>query len=404
MYHALTIPRIRAKTSEKSHQMRIILATPDFPPWDGGVSRVAAALARGLTDLGAEVIVLAAKQSPGERSADLNLPFEVFRAGLPKAKALKPVFAWAHLFSLVASVRPHLIFATSWQPFGLAAALLPRGTDCAIQVHGSEIVSRKFSSGRWRWLMGFAFNRAEGAIAVSNYAKGLLEDVGVDPARIAVIENGVSPERFSGEREEGLARRYGVSGKKVLITVTRLVKRKGIDDVIRSLPGLLVREPDAIFLVGGKGPEEERLKGLAQELGVADRVVFAGFVEEEELAAFYRLGDVFVLPSKVDEDAGEVEGFGISFLEAAAAGLPAVGGRSGGVAEAVVHEETGLLVKPGESGALADALAKLLSDEGLRRTMGRAARARVEESFTWEKISARYLDFFEKEVLGGIRV
>ncbi len=384
--------------------MRIILATPDFPPWDGGVSRVAGELAHGLTRLGAKVIVLCAKQTQGEKASDLAKPFEVFRMGLPKAKALKPLFAWPHLFSLIASVRPHMVFAATWHPFGLAAALLPRGTGFAIQVHGTEIVSHKFASPRWRWLMRTAFNRAEGAVAVSNYSKGLIEKVGVDPSRVAVIENGVDPEGFAGQRDELLAQRYGVAGRKVLVTVARLVKRKGLDEVIRALPRVAAHVPDVAFLVGGRGPEEANLRTLAGDLGVADRVIFAGFITDDELGPFYRLGDVFVLPSREDEARGEVEGFGISFLEAAAAGLPAVGGRSGGVAEAVVHGETGLLVNPGDTEGLADALLKLLGDRDLRTQMGQRGRERVEASFTWNKISARYLDFFEKEILGGVRV
>jgi phosphatidylinositol alpha-1,6-mannosyltransferase len=140
----------------------------------------------------------------------------------------------------------------------------------------------------------------------------------------------------------------------------------------------------------GTGEERPRLDALARELGVADRVVFAGEVPPGDLPAYYAACDVFLLPNRIDE--GDIEGFGIVFLEAAASERPAIGGSSGGVPEAVADGLTGLLVSGTDADELAGCVRRLVSDKVLARRLGRAGRQRVLRSFTWDRAGRRIAD------------
>jgi phosphatidylinositol alpha-1,6-mannosyltransferase len=168
----------------------------------------------------------------------------------------------------------------------------------------------------------------------------------------------------------------------VLLSVGFLIKQKGHETAIRALPSLVKEWPDLRYLVVGDGPERGRLESLAAELGVAANVSFLGRVPEAELLAAYKAADVYVQPSVVVD--GVTEGYGISFVEAGAAGLPVVGGRCGGVIEAVVDGVTGFLVTPGDAPDFARAVSTLLRDGDLRRRMGDAGK-RLAEERTWDK-------------------
>ena len=150
---------------------------------------------------------------------------------------------------------------------------------------------------------------------------------------------------------------------KVILCVGNLVARKGQDMVIRALPSLRQTIPDVTYLIVGEGPYRVPLDKLTLELGVRDRVIFAGRILVEELPDIYAISDVFVMPSRNEEC--DVEGFGLVFLEASACAKPVVGGRSGGIPDAIEEGVTGLLVGPRDPEDIANALARLLSDGDL---------------------------------------
>ncbi|NLB96282.1 MAG: glycosyltransferase, partial [Armatimonadetes bacterium] len=174
----------------------------------------------------------------------------------------------------------------------------------------------------------------------------------------------------------------------VLVTVSRLLERKGHDVVLRALPRIAAAVPEVAYLVAGTGPREPVLRRLAGELGVAERVVFAGRVPDEELADYYGAADVFIHPNR-ELPNGDVEGFGIVFLEANAAGKPVIGGNSGGTPDAVVDGVTGFLIDPNDVDAVADAAIRLLTDRDLARKLGEQGRERARTEFTWERAVER---------------
>ena len=177
----------------------------------------------------------------------------------------------------------------------------------------------------------------------------------------------------------------------LLSSVSRLVPRKGMDVLIEAANRLAPSYPDLVVAIAGDGRELDHLRRLARQSPVTVEVL--GRVSQEDRAALLGASDVFVMACRNRWLGLEQEGFGIVFLEAAAAGVPQVAGDSGGASEAVLHGETGLVVgDPGDPGAVAEALRSLLADPNRRRRMGRAARSRVQESFDNDVLASRLAD------------
>ena len=224
-------------------------------------------------------------------------------------------------------------------------------------------------------------------MANSGYTKQICVDYGVDERKIQVVYPGVDREFERGPKVESIIQKHGLSGKFVMMTVGRLVKRKGHDMVIQALPSILDRVPDAIYLIVGDGPERQALEQAAERAGVREHVVFAGSVGDSEiLRQYYQTADTFVMTSRILEKKGDVEGFGIVYLEAASCGLTAVAGRSGGVVDAVIDQETGLLVDPTSLQEIADAVVRLHDDPALRERLGQAAYMRAKSSFQYDQV------------------
>ncbi len=237
-------------------------------------------------------------------------------------------------------------------------------------IHGEEITTevpyRLFGRRRRHYL-----HNASAVVAVSEFTRrALIDKMGVAPERITLIVNGVDAERFHpGPKPQALLERYGLAGKRVLLTVGRLVERKGIDTTIRALPRVLRRCPDARYLIVGTGDYRPALEALAAAQDVQQQVIFAGRVPHDELVAHYQLCDLFVMPNRELAN-HDTEGFGLVFLEANACSKAVVAGRAGGVVEAVRHGETGLNVDGNDLDAVADAITELLLDDARRKAMG----------------------------------
>jgi len=272
------------------------------------------------------------------------------------------------------------------------------GWKVAVVAHGMEITKNGHRPRRQTGLR-WAFGSADLAVAVSRFTRDRILDAGVAPDQVRVIPCGVSPELFRPRDVAAARRRFGLGTRPVVLTLARLVSRKGHDLVIRALPDLRRRVPDLLYVVAGphNPPYEERLRALAREQGVEDTVRFLGYVEEAALPDLYAAADVYAMPSRHDTAGGNFEGFGISYLEANACGVPVVGADTGGVADAIVDGATGYLVPPEDVPALTDRLLRLLADPAAARRMGETGRNRVLASFTWERIAAQFLAALEEK-------
>lgn len=235
---------------------------------------------------------------------------------------------------------------------------------------------------------------------VSRYSRARLAAAFGPMAAFEYVPSGVDPARFRPDAaaRDRIRRRYGLGGRPVVVCVSRLVPRKGQDALVRALPLLRSRVPDAALLLVGDGRYGERLRALARDVGVADHVVFTGAVPAEELPAHYVAGDVFSMPCRTRGAGLDVEGLGIVFLEAAASGLPVVAGRSGGAPETVREGVTGHVVDGRGTGEIASSLADLLARPARAAEMGAAGREWVTQRWTWDVHAATL-----SRLLGGER-
>ncbi|MFE6198715.1 glycosyltransferase family 4 protein [Streptomyces sp. NPDC057838] len=212
-------------------------------------------------------------------------------------------------------------------------------------------------------------------------------------ARMVQLPPGVDEKTFHpGSGGEEIRARLGLTDRPVVVCVSRLVRRKGQDTLIRAMPRILAAEPDAVLLIVGGGPYEKDLRRLAHDTGVAASVRFTGSVPWSELPAHYGAGDVFAMPCRTRRGGLDVEGLGIVYLEASATGLPVVAGDSGGAPDAVLDGETGWVVRGGSPEEAADRITVLLGDAELRRRMGERGREWVEQTWRWDLLAERLKD------------
>jgi phosphatidylinositol alpha-1,6-mannosyltransferase len=276
------------------------------------------------------------------------------------------------------------------------------GRRAVVQVHGLDIVYRSalYQLLCVRWLKG-----CDRIIANSAYTASLAETKGVSADRISVVPPGVEPERFTAPVDVDATKKlFGLEGRRVILFVGRLARRKGVKEFIqKSLPEIVAAVPQACFVIVGANPTESlthrddmvtEIAAAASRLNLERHVMLLGSLSDDDVVKLYQTCDLVVLPALATPD--DVEGFGIVLLEAAAAGKPVVATRAGGIPDAVEQGKSGVLVEAGEYDALSRATVDLLSDEKQRQMMGAYARKRLSEHFTWEKILPLYETALER--------
>lgn len=329
-----------------------------------------------------EVVFVAGKYE-NDQNADQALPFRVKRVDM-KMPAWDPT----HPPSL------HKYLRTFWQVRKNCrqhhiqqihcARVLPEGLVAwwffklmsipyLLYAHGEEILIAS-TSRKLHWLMPKIYQDAGVIIANSQHTKTLLEGIGVPPDKIHVIHPGVDAAAFRVKEEmvTTVRQRHNLSDSLVLLTVGRLQRRKGQDMVIQALPRIAQKFPQVKYVIVGTGEEQDALLQLAHQVGVQDKVVFVNQVSDYELSAYFAACDVFIMPNR--QIGPDIEGFGIVFLEAGAAGKPVIGGKSGGTGEAIIEGETGLRVDGENAADIAHAVISLVSDPTKSRAMGERGR------------------------------
>ena len=247
-----------------------------------------------------------------------------------------------------------------------------------------RILAAAWSSRELSLLVSRVYGGAALAFANSRNTAGMLRSMGVPSDRIVVVYPGVDATRFSPDVDGASIRRQFVGdGGTLLVSVGRLQRRKGHDLAIQALAALGPAAIPVHYAIVGDGDERQRLEQLARDAGVADRVHFVGEARAADLPAYFAAADIFLTPNRVDN--GDIEGFGIVFLEAASSGKPVIAGNSGGVPEAVEDGVTGVLVSGTDIGELATTIRRLIDDQPLRARLGAAGRQRVLKGFTWQR-------------------
>jgi phosphatidylinositol alpha-1,6-mannosyltransferase len=274
--------------------------------------------------------------------------------------------------------------------FGAAAplGLLARGLGLrsVASTHGHEVAWARLPA--LRQVLTRVGRDVDALTSLGQYTRSRLAPVMRAP--FTDLPPGVDTDLFRpGSGGDVVRHKLGLTDRPVVLCVSRLVPRKGQDVLVRALPVIQQRVPDAALLLVGGGPLAPRLRELAASLGVADDVVMTGSVPWEELPAHHDAGDVFAMPCRSRYGGLEVEGLGIVFLEASATGKPVVAGRSGGSPDAVRDGETGYVVDGTSVPEVADRVAGLLEDPARARQLGAAGRAWVERDWQWDTLAAR---------------
>ena len=368
-----------------------LFIAPDFKPRLGGIAEHNHQMAKHLTELG-ELIHLLTPALTGAMEFDQSCGYPVARYG-PRVNVRNTLAArLARLATLPAILRiarkvnPHYLLCNPWDPIsGISVLLASKLLDLPLLffIHGEEITRRPCSR-----LRRLALMKAQRVFCVSNYTSTLAENIGVEPTRVSVVPNGFDFRQIAHYRR----RRNALHSPQLntilppdaptILTVCRLETYKGIDHVIQAMPHILATVPAARYVIVGSGTDRDRLKRLADASAASGSITFLGSLTDDEKFECYERCDIFAMLSRPRSD-GSVEGFGIVYLEANAFGKPVIGGRCGGVPDAVLHGHTGLLVDPNDVGAIAEAATRLLTDRPFARRLGDNGRRRVQDQLNW---------------------
>jgi phosphatidylinositol alpha-1,6-mannosyltransferase len=354
---------------------KLLLITEDFFPLKGGVARYYSALADELNDVTVFTCV----------------------NGEDKKNVIRKSWywsAWPHWLPLLWLV-PYLKFKTKARFLG-AGQILPIGTALLLMrlafgwryivfLHGLDIALTQTNK-KQSWLARIILKYATLVVVNSEFTKSLAIKAGADKPHLLVVYPCSNLKPALSNDVQVLRQRYNLVNKLVLLSVSRLVKRKGIDDVLKVLPQLQREFSNLIYVVVGDGPEKNNLEEQAKSLNC--NVIFTSEVDDNELSAWYDICDIFVLAPK--NETVDVEGFGIVYLEARRAGKPIIASRVGGVPEAV--GVGGVLVNNGE---LLFKMRQLLDDESQRLLLGKNGQEGI-DNFNWKKQALRLKNFLDK--------
>lgn len=369
---------------------RLLVISELFLPTKGGTTVWYDAVYRRM---GGKDVHIVTADVPDAEAIDRIHPNSIHRVGLKRVWWLKPESLGMYLKMLGQSLlvafnnKFDAVHGARSLPEGLVAWIMARllRKPLVVYCHGEELTTwgrgRKFRTMLW------VYRHADANIANSEYTLEEMVKLGVRRETITLIYPGVETERFRpGLPFEDIKQSIGLqTGQKLILSVGRLVRRKGFDQVIRSLPELVKQGIDVHYALIGIGEDWDYLSELAKEQGVSERLHLLGHVSPEDLPRWYNACDVFVMANR--EINGDTEGFGMVFLEAAACGKPAIAGDAGGTGAAVVDGVTGFRVDGTKVEPLVNALSSILSDSELTTRLGKAGLERAKDEFSWDAVA-----------------
>lgn len=381
----------------RSHDSRYLVITELFLPTKGGTAIWFDEVYRRL---GGKEIHIVTADVAGAAEHDVGHPNTVHRVAMNRHRWLRPesLAMYLNLLRIALSVSVKhpfdAVHAGRVLPEGLVGWIVARLSRIPLVVyaHGEEITTWR-QPGKLR-LMKFTYRHADRVIANSDFTLHELRKLDVRAERIVRISPGVDTDRFRpGLPVTDLHAAMGKrADQKLILSVGRLSRRKGFDQVIRTLPQLVAQGIDALYAIVGTGEDQGYLTDLARELGVADRVRLLGHVAMDDLPRWYNAADVFAMPNR--EINGDNEGFGMVFMEAAACRKPVIAGRDGGTGAAVLDGVTGLRVDGSSVDDVAVALALLLGQSGTAEAIGDSGYSRARTEFSWERVAEKTMSVF----------
>lgn len=376
--------------------MNVLVVTNDFPPRVGGINDYVAQLVSRFEP--GEVTVFASTW-PGAATFDASFPQRVVR--WPVSMLLPTPRTFAAVARLIRDQSPDALVFGAAMPLALLGPPLLRrfGVPYVACTHGLEFAATRIPGGGP--VLGRIAHSAAMVTTVSHYVRDALAPFVGPKTPVEMVPSGVDVDRFTPQvSTEGLRARYALGEGPVIGCVSRLVPRKGQDQLIRMLPAVVAEWPGARLLIVGRGPDEQRLRRLARAHGVQHQVVFTGEVPYAELPAHFRVGDVFAMPCRDRFFGLETEGLGAVYLQAAAVGRPCIAGNAGGAPEAVRAGETGLVVDGTRTDDILGAVRTLLRAPERAEAMGMAGAQWIRTTWTWDYVAARFRALLAERVIG----
>ncbi|WP_433510059.1 glycosyltransferase family 4 protein [Nonomuraea sp. CA-143628] len=354
----------------------VLIVTNDFPPRPGGIQSFVHGLA-----LRTPGVAVYAPAWQGCADFDRRQPYRIVRH--PTSLMLPTPSVARRAAGLLAEQRADTVVFGSAAPLGLLApGLRAAGARRVVMLtHGHE--ASWASAPLFRGALRRIGAHADVVTYLGEYTRARLA-AAISPAKLVRLAPGVDTGQFHPDAAKA---ELGLAGRPVVICVSRLVPRKGQDQLIRAWPRVLRAVPESVLLFVGGGPYRGRLEKLARG---HESIRFTGTVPAGSLAGYYAAADVFAMPCRTRLGGVDVEGLGIVFLEASATGLPVIAGASGGAPDAVRHGETGLVVDGTDVAEVAAALIELLGDPERARKMGARGRDWIAGEWTWDLVAARF--------------
>jgi len=367
---------------------KVLLVTNDLGPSAGGIETFILGLIEGLPK---NSLVIYTSKQKGSAPLDAQL-LEKFGATVIRDRA-KMLLPTPRINRKAASILKQYQIKNVW--FGAAAPLALMAKQ--IRKSGaSNIVALSHGHELWwakipvlKQLLQKIIRDVDSVGYLGDYTKSEIIKVTSEVNKLVQISPGIDTNYFSPKTPNPkLLAKYQLEGRRVIVCVARLVHRKGQDQLIKAMPDILKKYPDAILLIVGQGPIEQMLRNSARQLGITHKVIFTGRVAHSELTDYICLGEIFAMPVRSRFSGFEVEGLGIVYLEASACGLPVVVGDSGGATDAVIDQVTGLLVDGTNVDQISKVICELLADPIRGKAMGEAGRGWVISNWqlaTWSE-------------------
>jgi phosphatidyl-myo-inositol dimannoside synthase len=345
-------------------------------------------------------LIVSTGEYPGDVETDRRFASRVDRMPLPaeKLRTFPGTWRWSRrAAALAAGQAVQFTWCGNLKPAGYPAHWIwhRQGVPYGFLLHGGDLLILRRQARRSqlkrrtaRALLGSAAVLVGNSRWTAGLCREVLTELGL-PAqdRIQTVPLGADPQVFRpGLSQDQVRRRYGLDRRHWLVSVARLTRHKGLDIGIQALARIAPDYPDLGYAVIGSGEELPALEKLAGTLGVTDRVRFLTSVPDADLPALYNCAEIYLGLSRLLEE--RAEGFGISLVEASACGVAVLGGRTGGISDAVSEGETGLLVETDELDTVVPALRRLLDDASLRGRLGKAGRLAVERYYNWDRVAA----------------
>ncbi len=371
--------------------MNILIIASDSRPLIGGVSEYTHQIARFLSLEGNKITVFS-PQMDKDKEFDVTCPYRIYRYNAGALYAHNKLYRYFKEYSLVRNIirkdKIQVIIGNHLcaNPYIYwLVAKISKKPYCVL-TYGMEIGAGPNDIDGFKKRL--VLRNANKVFCISCFAQNRVIKLGIPPSKTVVVYPGIAIQDFRAWNKKvasPISQKLGLNNRKVIFTLGRLVERKGQDTVIKAMPKVLKDVRDALYLIAGEGPYKKELRHLTEEYRVKEQVIFLGRISESQKQFYYDACDIFVMVNREIKN-GNAEGFGIVFLEANACGKPVIGGKSGGAAEAIIHNQTGLLVNPSDIDEVAEAITYLLKNPDAASRMGDKGRQMIEKKFAWGKL------------------